>query len=113
MYINVTETMFKDMFVKMGRKDNFSYAGLSALYEYLIDLEDATGVPMECDVIAICCDFTETSVDDFIGDFDHLFDSEELAEMDDDEKRNHVLEVTNDHTMVIPVNDDTFIYQAF
>lgn len=55
---NVTEYMFKDEFRKI-RPDNFSWGGLSALYNYLRDYEDDVGQELELDVIAICCDFTE------------------------------------------------------
>ena len=49
---------FIDEFMKV-RPDNFSYEGLLALYDYLIDWEENTGQELEFDPIAICCDFTE------------------------------------------------------
>ena len=58
-YQAVTESMFHDAFVRMGRKDQFSYEGRAALYGYLVDLADDTGEPFELDVIGLCCDFTE------------------------------------------------------
>jgi hypothetical protein len=41
------------------RPENFSYDGLAALFDYLEQHEEATGEPMELDVIALCCDYTE------------------------------------------------------
>jgi len=41
------------------RPDNFTYEGLSALYDYLTEYEESTGEEFELDVIALCCDFTE------------------------------------------------------
>jgi hypothetical protein len=55
----ITRGDFHDAFEKMGRKDNFSYDGLDALFEYLEDYEEGTGEEMELDVIALCCDFFE------------------------------------------------------
>ena len=55
----ITETMFMDAFDSMGRGDSFTYAGLSALFEYLEEYENETGEELELDVIALCCDFTE------------------------------------------------------
>ena len=54
---NVSKSTFIDSF--KIRKDNFSYEGLNALYDYLIDLEQDMDKETELDVIAICCDFTE------------------------------------------------------
>ena len=53
MYIEVTESIFIDSFQAI-RPDNFSYAGLQALYEYFTDMGSDV---LELDVIGICCDF--------------------------------------------------------
>ena len=58
-YQTITESMFHDAFVRMGRKDQFSYEGRAALYGYLAELVNDTGEPFELDVVALCCDFTE------------------------------------------------------
>ena len=44
----VTESMFIDSFCG-GYKDNFSYEGKKALYEYLTQLEDDCGIELELD----------------------------------------------------------------
>ena len=51
-------TQFADAF-KAIRPDNFSYAGLKALYDYLEQYEEDTGGEVELDVIALCCEYTE------------------------------------------------------
>jgi len=53
----VTETMFIDAFAAI-RPNQFSYAGLRALFAHLEELE-TMGEEMELDVIALCCDFSE------------------------------------------------------
>ena len=40
-------------------KDNFSYEGLKALWQYYTDYEQDTGEELEIDVVATCCEFTE------------------------------------------------------
>ena len=40
-------------------KNNFSYEGLKALFEYLEDLESDIGEEIELDVIALCCEYME------------------------------------------------------
>ena len=47
------------------RPDNFSYEGLSILFDWLEQLEQDTGEELELDVIAICCDFSQCSLREF------------------------------------------------
>jgi len=54
----VTEHSFTEAFRQI-RPDNFSYEGRKALYEYLEDLSEDIGTPIELDVIAICCEYSE------------------------------------------------------
>ena len=54
MYIKVTESIFINSFLAI-RPDNFSYAGLKALYEFCSCHYES----MELDVIGICCDFAQ------------------------------------------------------
>ena len=63
----MTEFSFCDWFQKSAeRKNQFSYEGLRALYEYLTDLEDDIGQEFDFDPIALCCEYTEyESLEDF------------------------------------------------
>ena len=54
----VDEYDFKNAF-RAQRPDNFTWGGLSALYDHLIELENDTGEELELDVIAICSDYSE------------------------------------------------------
>ena len=79
---------FRDAFQSI-RPDNFSYQGLEALFDYLEQLSDDTGEPIELDVIAICCDFSEfESLDDIreqypdIKSIDDLRDETTVIEFD-------------------------------
>ena len=58
MHQKVNESIFKDT-IRRLRPDNFTWGGLSALYDYLIDLEDDTGLKIEFDPIALCCEYSE------------------------------------------------------
>ena len=49
----------RDEFHRMGRGDQFTYDALGRLYDYLWDLGEDTGEPIEFDVIAICCEWSE------------------------------------------------------
>ena len=75
-YQNVTESMFHDAFVRMGREAQFSHEGRAALYGYLAELADDTGEPIELDVIALCCEFTEyESIEEYNAEYETDFTS--------------------------------------
>ena len=47
------------------RPDNFSYEGLQELFSYLDEMDSE----LEFDPIAICCDFSQCSLDEFKDSF--------------------------------------------
>lgn len=89
------------------RPDNFSYAGLDALFEYLESYEDDTGEGIELDVISLCCDYSEYTLEEIKSEYDHIDEVGDAEDMDE------VIEALNEHTMVIGVDNDTLIIQAF
>ena len=98
MYVTITFQDFVDRFNKM-RPNNFSYEGLSRLWDYFEELEQDTGKDIELDVVAICCDFTEY---------------ESLKEFNKDMTANYEdIEEIEDKTLVIRIDDDRFIVQAY
>jgi hypothetical protein len=84
---------FSDAFTMAGRNDNFSIAGRRALFDYLEQLEEDLGEDIELDVIALCCDFTESSIEDALANYSL-----------------ETLEELQDNTQVIEVDDETIIY---
>ena len=62
----INEFEFVQAFDDYMRSSNFSRDGRFALYDYLTDLEEDTGIEIDLDVIALCGDFTEyESLDEF------------------------------------------------
>ena len=62
------QTLTKDMFrfqMNQIRPDNFSYEGQGELFDYL----DSIDSELEFDPIAICCDFSQCSLDEFMQSF--------------------------------------------
>jgi len=55
----VSETDFLDAFRRYGRADQFTRAGLIALFDYLEDYEEQLHEQLELDVIALCCNYSE------------------------------------------------------
>jgi len=92
---------FRRAFERTDRKDQFSYEGLEALFNWLEEYEGDCGEEVELDIIALCCDFTEyESIEEFHGDYgaEDYPDWDKIAE----------------YTSVIPVGcDGGFIIQQF
>ena len=81
------------------RPNNFSKAGLFALFDYLEQLEDDIGEEIELDVIALCCEYAEyDSLAEFREDY-----GEDYNTMQDIEY----------HTTVIMIDNESFIIQQF
>ena len=65
------------------RPNDFSYAGLDALYKYFEEYEESTDIEIELDVIAICCEYTEyENLEEFNADYGKDVKSiEEISEL--------------------------------
>ena len=104
MYRTINEYEFEQAFKNMDR-DNFSYDGYRALYEFLDEICSSDDKGFELDVIAICCDFTE---------YENLkeFQSEYYDDVAGDKFK--TIEEIEEETMVIRIEDsDSFIIQVF
>lgn len=94
MYIEVTKSIFHDAF-QSTRPEQFTYAGVRALYEYLTDMGEDKDC--ELDVIAICCDFSQyRSIEEVLQAY-RLENRDELEES----------------TIVLECTDGTIIIQNF
>jgi len=96
MKTTINQSEFIDAFHRCNRYEQFGYDALVSLFDYLEQFEDDTGEEIELDVIALCCDYSVDSVADIASNYDI-----DIADMDDDEARDAVLEYLNDHTSVI------------
>jgi len=78
-------------------RNNFTYEGKRALYEYLIQLEEDLGKEIECDIIAFCCEYTEyENLDDFIKNYQPNIDRKDYENDDDyyDDVESYIEEMT-------------------
>jgi len=103
MYDTVNFNQFNDWFIKdnSNYKDNFSYEGRKALFDYLEELEDDTGEKIEFDPIALCCEYSE--YENFKA-LKETYDNDEITN----------LETLRDFTTVIEIeNSDKFIISDF
>lgn len=101
---------FREAFRRMNRQDQFSYEGLGVLFDYLDILSDDIGEPIELDVIALCCEYYESSIEELIENYD--IDVSD-AEGDEDEIKSIVEEYLQYNTCVCGETSDGFVYAAF
>ena len=100
---------FVEAFTRCNRQEQFSRAGLFALFDYLEEYEDSTGEEIELDVIALCCDFAEYSTA-LEAAKEYGFEPDE--DEDEEEQEAAALELLQDRTQVIE-HDSGIIIQSF
>lgn len=100
---------FREAFRACGRAENFSHEGLEVLFDYLEEYEESTGEELELDVIALCCDFYEDTVEDIARSYSiDLTDCE-----DEDERAEAVREYLEDNGAFVGEVTGGFVYRAF
>ena len=102
---------FREAFRLAGRGDQFSYEGLEVLFDYLDNLSEDTGEPVELDVVALCCEYYESSIQELIDNYN--IDLSKVDEDDPDSIIEVVREYLENHTSVCGEVDGGFIYAAF
>jgi hypothetical protein len=100
-------SQFRDEFRQCGRADQFSYEALGLLFDYLEDIDP----DHDLDVIALCCEYSEDSVEQIADWYGLEFSS--VEEGDTDGERDHVLAYLNDHTSVVGVTSSGIVYAQF
>lgn len=108
MKTTVSRYDFERAFVDAGRKEQFTYQGLKALFDYLEQLEQDTGQELELDVIALCCDYYEDTPEAIAANY--LIDVEG---MDEDEIVDAVREYLMDQGAYCGEFAGGFVYSAF
>lgn len=104
-YQQITESEFVAAFDRADRSENFSYTARQALYSYLDQLAADTGEPIELDIIALCCEWSELDEDEI----DNYYD----VPIGDDDLRTDVIEYLQDNTTVIELSNGKFLFQNF
>jgi hypothetical protein len=104
MYQTIDQAGFRQAFKASGRENQFTSAALDLLFNYFTDLDQDCGESFELDVIAICCDFVECTLEEFDSNY-QLFERHESLE--------DLAEDLADETQVVGTTDDTIIFQQF
>jgi hypothetical protein len=103
--INVSD--FRDAFRSMGRQDQFSYEALSALFDYMEEIAP----DFDLDVIALCCDYSEDTVEDIAANYGLEFSS--IEDGDTDGEREHVRAYLEENTTIVAETASGFLYAQF
>lgn len=105
-YAELSFNDFVREFSEYGREDNFSRAGLEALYNYIYDFAEESGTPYVLDVIALCCDFTEYTLEEVVSDFSDLLEEDDILD--------EILDTLNHHTTALRASSaDTLVVANF
>lgn len=108
---------FREAFRAYDRTENFSRQGLEVLFEYLEELSDGIGEPVELDVIGLCCDYSEDTPEEIAESYS--IDLPERGDFEDSDSYNDavqevVLDYLHDYTSVCGVTDSgTIVYGCF
>ena len=98
--INVSD--FRDAFSRYDRAAQFSYEGLGALFYYLEDIDP----DFDLDVIALCCDYSEETVEQIAENYGLELPPDESEE----EHQAAVCAYLEAHTSIVAELNGRFIY---
>lgn len=100
---------FTNLFDQYNRSDNFSIAARQALFDYLEDYSEGIGESVDIDVIAICCDWAEYTLDELVQEYGYM--------VDDLEHFGEIVELLEQNTTVLEVEhygkESTYLVEAF
>ena len=97
---------FRQAFYAYERQDQFSYTALSEIFDYLNDMGD----DVELDVIGICCDFAECTIDEFVRDY-----GVDVSDCNDEKQHGEAVEnyLQNSGGWYSWVDDETIVFSVF
>ena len=101
---------FRDAFYKMDRKGEFSREGLEILFNYIEELEQNIGEEIELDVIALCCEYAESTIEELITDYS--IDISDCDPDDGEDIKETVMEYMEYNTTVCGVTSDGYVVYA-
>ena len=89
---------FRNAFRRADRKENLSYEGLEVLFDYLEEINPDG----ELDVIELCCEYCEMTLEELNSEYCEDFETLEEAS-----------EKLGENTIVCGETDDSIIFAAY
>ena len=109
MYQSINRSEFHSAFHRMDRGTQFSYEALNLLFDHFEEIETEDN-PIELDVIAICCDYSEDTYDNIARNYS----IEDLEDLSIEDKKQAIEDFLNDRTILIgQSDDDNLVYLQF
>jgi predicted ArsR family transcriptional regulator len=106
MKTTITQSAFIDAFTSAGRSTQFSHTALKLIFDFIEQVEEDTGEEIELDVVAICCDYVESTTAEVI-DYYSIEVEEGYDEVD------AVREYLHNYTIVVGETPSGFVYLQF
>jgi hypothetical protein len=97
-------SQFRDQFHKVGRGNQFSYDGLGILYDWFEEIMP----DYELDVIAICCEFAESTPEQIANDYDVHLDAD-----NDDIESQVIQHLVDEGVFIGRTFDGNIVFQQF
>lgn len=108
----LSKSSFIDAFKQSSRKNQFSYGALSAIFDYLEEYSDSTGEPVELDIVAICCEWSEAHWSDIAREYS-IDLNDYVDDEDDDNRIDAVYEYLSNNSTALDLGDGSFVYIQF
>jgi hypothetical protein len=108
MKTTISKYDFERAFVDADRKENFSYEALGLLFDYFEELETDLGEEIELDVIAICCEYSEDTLEDIANNY-----GIDLVDVDEEDQADFVRNYLEAHTTLVGETATGFVYACF
>lgn len=111
---SINQSSFHDAFTRMGRENQFTYDGLNVLFDALQDLSESEAQQLELDVIGLCCEYRESTLDEVIADYSYNpnFSIDKTAA--ESQKLEYVENFISENTWLCGITpSNTFVYLQF
>lgn len=112
MYITIdSASQFRDEFNRAGRGNQFSYEGLGLLFDYLEEIDPQ----YDLDVVALCCDYTESTPAEIARDYSIDLNDADPEDGDYEEKCLNivVLRLNAEGAYIGTTEAGTIVYSSF
>jgi hypothetical protein len=112
--VTVTLEIFRNEFLAL-RPTNFTHEGLEILFNDFTEYDRTNHEETELDVIAICCEYDELTLEEFKAYYSAIIEAdysaviERISEMTLDD----VYDLLNQYTYVVGRTDTTILFQTF
>mgnify|MGYP003668836948 CR=1 FL=1 len=105
MHITISHaSQFRAAFESAGRASQFSYEAMNMLFEYFEEMDESA----ELDVVAICCEYVEETMQEAATSYNINIDG-----MDEEEAALTVLDYLGDSTHVVGTTSNSVVYAQF